>query len=101
MSKWSVDPPVSCVTALVGVPGLAGVLRAGLADTPPQGAIFCGSPSRFCTNEAAGETRTKCASATLDRLATAITTSKVLLFIGNPPWTHTRRCHHHMRSRRL
>src|SRR5207344_969084 len=97
--RWNVDPPVSWVTAFEGVPGFAGVLRVGFADTPPHGAIFCGSPSRFCTSEAAGETRTKCASATPDRLATATTTSKILLLIGNPPWTRTRRSHHHKRLR--
>ena len=40
-------PPFTLVIAPLGTPGLAGVPRPGLADTPPHGAIFCGSPSRF------------------------------------------------------
>lgn len=60
-------PPRTSVTAPLGTPGFAGVPRPGLADTPPHGAIFCGSPSRFCRSEAAGWIRAKWASATADR----------------------------------
>ena len=44
---------------------------SGFADTPPHGAIFCGSPSRFCCSEAAGEISTKWASIAAERQATA------------------------------
>ena len=40
------SPPRAAVTALVATPGLP--------VTPPQGAIFCGSPSWFSTIADAG-----------------------------------------------
>ena len=49
-----IAPPFSSVIEPLGTPGLAGVPRPGLADTPPHGPIFCGSPSRFCSRDAAG-----------------------------------------------
>src|SRR6185369_9426507 len=74
-------PPFTLVTAPLGTPGLAGVPRPGLADTPPHGPIFCGSPRRFWINDAAGWMSTKCASAPVDRLAATITPHRILLFI--------------------
>jgi hypothetical protein len=58
--------------APLGTPGFAGVPRPGLAETPPHGPIFWGSPSRFCTSDAAGCTSTKWALATVDIAAATI-----------------------------
>src|SRR5688572_15258181 len=73
-------PPFTFVTAPLGTPGFAGVPRPGLAETPPQGAIFCGSPSRFCAMLAAGEISTKCASTAPERLA-SVTAANTIRFL--------------------
>src|SRR5687767_2357665 len=69
-----------------GTPRFAGVPRAALADTPPQGPIFWGSPSRFWTEDAAGDTRTKCASTAVASVATEATTISRVRFTDSAPW---------------
>src|SRR6185312_350880 len=71
-------PPRTAVTALVGVPGLP--------VTPPQGAIFCGSPSWFSTRADAGASSWKWADAPTGRNRTAAATAESMYrFIGGSP----------------
>src|SRR5579863_4145945 len=52
---WSFSPPWTLFTAPLGVPALA--------DVPPQGAIFCGSPLGSSCSQEAGSSSLKCALA--------------------------------------
>src|SRR4029453_14234641 len=81
----SIVPPLTFVTAPLGTPGFAGVPRPGFADTPPHGPIFCGSPWRFWTSDAAGEISTKCASAAVDTETIAAMVHIKQLFIPSAP----------------
>jgi len=60
-----VEPPVTAVTTLVGVPASA--------DVPPHGPAFCGSPSRFSISHEGGSISVKCASAVIGTVATTAT----------------------------
>src|ERR1051326_6328470 len=73
----SVEPPLTGVTALVGTPGFAGVPRPGFADTPPHGAIFCGSPRLFWAMVVAGSISTKWASAAVESVAIAPVSNRI------------------------
>src|SRR6185369_7252679 len=59
----NLSPPFTLVTMLVGVPGLAAFPLAALAEVPPQGPSFCGSPRLFSSIQDAGSNSLKCAQA--------------------------------------
>src|SRR5689334_1235555 len=56
-------PPLAWVIILVGVPGLAAFPLAALAEVPPHGPSFWGSPRLFSSIQDAGSNNLKCAHA--------------------------------------